>query len=318
MTVKDLSYYAKKFTKLHVNRSKQRGNAPHKPILLLSVLELVSQGKIHQNEIYLSPELISAFLKYWSNLVASDHKATIALPFYHLIGDQFWHLQPNPGFEAVKIKPSVSALQQVYAYAYFDAELFSLLQQEASRTELFQLLIKTWFHSSEAEIQNLYAVDAFEAQQLKLFDSGGGVYSIEQIEQETEEQKIVRSATFRSGIILVYEHRCAICHLKIIGSNNQYIVDGAHIKPFSKFHDDRLKNGISLCKNHHWAFDRGWFSITDTYQIIVPEDRIHEEPPSGAPALQDYHGEPILLPNQPQFHPDLEALDWHREFWAIR
>lgn len=318
MTIKDLSYYTKKFTTLHVNRSKHRGAAPHKPILLLSILELISQGKIHQNQIYLSPELISAFLKYWSNLVESDHNATIALPFYHLTGDQFWHLQPNPGFEAVKVKPSVSTLQQVYAYAYFDVELFTLLQQEDIRTELFHRLIQTWFRFSESEIQNLYAIDAFEAQQLKLFDSGGDVYSVEQIEQETEEQKIVRSATFRSGIITLYEHRCALCHLKIISNTGQTIIDGAHIKPFAKFRDDRLSNGLSLCKNHHWAFDRGWFGIDRDYRLIVPNNRIHAEPPIGTKTLQDHHGEIILLPSQPQFHPDPEALDWHREFWSVR
>ncbi|MBD2156149.1 HNH endonuclease [Leptolyngbya sp. FACHB-16] len=47
------------------------------------------------------------------------------------------------------------------------------------------------------------------------------------------------------------------CRLKIISSDSQNIVDGGHIKPFSQFRDDRFQNGLALCKNHHWACDRG-------------------------------------------------------------
>ncbi len=34
--------------------------------------------------------------------------------------------------------------------------------------------------------------------------------------------------------------------MKITMSIQQIIVDGAHIKPFAKFYDNRIDNGISL------------------------------------------------------------------------
>jgi len=83
------------------------------------------------------------------------------------------------------------------------------------------------------------------------------------------EKTFVRSAAFRRIVVSLYEQRCAFCNLRIISQDSQNIVDGAHIKPFSEFRDDRFDNGISLCKNHHWAFDRGWFSIGDDYRVIV-------------------------------------------------
>jgi len=59
--VEKLVYYSRLFTKLRVDRA--HGVAPHKPILVLSVIELIAQDKIKQNRIFLSPELISTFLK---------------------------------------------------------------------------------------------------------------------------------------------------------------------------------------------------------------------------------------------------------------
>ena len=316
MAVKDLGYYCTKFEKLNINRHKSRGEAPHKPILLLAILELIAQGKLTQNQIELSPDLIAAFLKYWGQLVRTEHQSTIALPFYHLTGDRFWHLQPNPGYEQVKVT-SIKALRQVYAYAFLDAELFAFLKQKPARAALVQQIFERWFPKAKINIENLYAVDAFESEQLRLFKSGGAVYSLDELKQESEEQEIVRSASFRNKVISSYEFRCAFCHLKVVSDRKQFIVDGAHIKPFSKFRDDRLRNGLSLCKNHHWAFDRGWFSIDDDYRLLIPSRRINETAPAGARTMQDYQGQFILLPDESNCYPDPEVLRWHRQYWNI-
>ncbi|WP_396336459.1 HNH endonuclease [Fischerella sp. JS2] len=29
----------------------------------------------------------------------------------------------------------------------------------------------------------------------------------------------------------------------------------------AEFYDNIIINGISFCKNHHWAFDRSWFTV---------------------------------------------------------
>jgi putative restriction endonuclease len=61
-----LSYYANKFQRLRVDRA--HGVAPHKPILLLAVIERFERGRCLENRIKLSPELNQTFLKYWSYL----------------------------------------------------------------------------------------------------------------------------------------------------------------------------------------------------------------------------------------------------------
>ena len=317
---KDLSYYAEKFTELGVDRA--HGVAPHQPILLLSVIEQFERSKISHNQIYLTPDLIATFLKYWSNLVTSDHHSDISLPFFHLAGKKkikFWHLMPNPGFEAViasgtKIK-GLSALRNTVKYAYLDDELYECLQDTSSRLRLSEALVKKWFPANSQQLKRLYTVNELDIIQLKLFEKGGAIYTAEDIKDQ--EKTFVRNAAFRRNIISLYEQRCALCRLKIVSRDNQNIVDGAHIKPFSEFRDDLFDNGLSLCKNHHWAFDRGWFGINDDYRIIVPDDRLHEETPTDMRSLQDFDGETILLPNQETYNPRIDSLQWHRSFWKI-
>jgi putative restriction endonuclease len=118
-------------------------------------------------------------------------------------------------------------------------------------------------------------------------------------------------------VISLYDQRCVFCRLKVISYSNENIVDGAHIKPFSTFRDNRYTNGLALCKNHHWAFDRGWFGIDDNYKILIPPDRLVEEPPPQTRSMMNFRGEQILLPQQERFFPDPEALSWHREHWQI-
>lgn len=314
---KDLAYYLKKFSKLGVDRA--HGVAPHKPTLLLSVIEQFDKGRIQHNQIYLTPELIATFLKYWSNLVTTDHRSDISLPFFHLTGDKFWHLMPNTGFEATiasrtKIK-GLAALRNTVKYAYVDDELFEYLQDVSSRVDLAETLVETWFPTKAQQLESLYQVDELDNIQLRLFEKGGEVYTIEDIKDQ--DKTFVRNAAFRRNVVSLYLQHCALCRLKIVSQDSQNIVDGAHIKPFSEFHDDRFDNGIALCKNHHWAFDRGWFGIGDDYRIIIPHARFYEESPTDIRSLQDFDGETMLLPNQETYNPRIDSLQWHRGFWKI-
>jgi putative restriction endonuclease len=318
---RDLNYYIDKFINLKVDKA-SGAPAPHQPILLLSVIEQFERGKVSHNQIYLTPELIAAFLKYWSNLVTTGYHSDISLPFFHLSGKRkikFWHLMPNPGFEAVissgtKIK-SLSALRNTVKYAYLDNELYDYLQDSSARLKLSEALVRKWFPAKPQRLEELYEVNELEIIQLKLFEKGGAIYTTEEIKDE--EKVFVRNAAFRRNIVSLYKQHCALCRLKIISRDNQNIVDGAHIKPFSEFRDDLFDNGLSLCKNHHWAFDRGWFGISDDYRIIVPDGRFHEETSRDMRSLQDFDGETILLPNQETYNPRIASLQWHRAFWKI-
>ncbi len=305
-----LSLYSKKFSNLRVNRA--RSIPPHKPILLLAVIELFEQGLLRKNQIFLSAELIAAFLKYWNNLGATSYRANIALPFFNMTNEGFWHLKAKPGFEFRSSKVSLrklSALKESVQYVYLDDQLFRLLRDKTSRKTLLKTVADSWFFDQYEQICELLQINTFQEFQEELRDKGGIVYKPEDLKDE--EKLTVREAAFRRIVSNVYHYRCAFCGLQVINSLSQTVVDGVHIKPFALSYDDRVDNGISLCKNHQWAFEHGWFTVDDNYRIIISND-LWEESPHGK-SMIDFHGKRIFLPNQEQYFPRVESLRWHRE-----
>jgi putative restriction endonuclease len=213
----------------------------------------------------------------------------------------------------VKIR-TPSTIRGTVEYAYFDDELWSLLQNPQDRTVLTHVLIDSWFNERTQDIESLLQVNAFAELQDQLQRTGGKVYQPEELEDE--QAVIVRDGAFRKIVVSTYNHTCAFCGLQILDSLGQNIVDGSHIKPFSQFYDDRIDNGLSLCKNHHWAFDRFWFTINDDYTIIVA-DNLREDSPNARP-MREFGGDRIILPAQQQYYPRQDSLQWHREEFSRR
>ncbi len=79
-----LTHYIKAFTKLRVARSGDE-KAPHKPVLLLSVMDAVEAGEMSDNKVFITPELIARFKSNWSLLVLTNaFVPNFSLPFYYL------------------------------------------------------------------------------------------------------------------------------------------------------------------------------------------------------------------------------------------
>lgn len=146
-----LLYYSTKFQKIRVDRS--YGIAPHKPILLLSVIQLIEYQKLKNNRIYLQKDLFERFQENWRYLGSQKHNPDAFRPFFHLRGDRFWHHIHNPGFRKIiasKIKLSTLAeVQKVIKYAYVDDALFELLQNPISRNSLTSILVNKWFRNKQ-------------------------------------------------------------------------------------------------------------------------------------------------------------------------
>jgi putative restriction endonuclease len=267
--IKNLGYYVQKFTHLRVDRA--TGVAPNKPILLLSAIESIAQGQITANRITFSAELIATFFELWSYLEPT-RSPDMALPFYHLQGDKFWHFKMLIGYDLlasskVKIR-TPKMIRASVDYAYFDEELWELLIVEESRTILIDTLLNVWFKERQQELKKLMQVNVLAELEAKICRNGGKVYTPEELKDE--QKTIVRDGAFRKAVVSTYNHSCAFCGLRILNTRHQNIVDGCHIKPFSQFYDDRINNGISFCKNHHWGFDRFWFTIDDDFKIVIP------------------------------------------------
>jgi putative restriction endonuclease len=125
----------------------------------------------------------------------------------------------------------------------------------------------------------------------------------------TETQQRARNNAFRNLIREAYQNTCAVCESHRESPTGAPEVEAAHIYPKSENGKDDIRNGIALCKLHHWAFDSGWISVTDDCTVLVAE----------APDKHGYHemkqleGRSLHLPQNEDEHPHPVFLRKHRE-----
>lgn len=135
--------------------------APHKAVLLLSVMELVEAGVITGNRIELSDRLEKTFLKLWKRYVGTSvvFQAKVATPFWHLQNEPFWSLYMNNGkdLSTVTSPYSVSRLRE-NTHAIIDQELFELMRDEDSRARLRVLLISQYLQDQHIPLDKSLSV----------------------------------------------------------------------------------------------------------------------------------------------------------------
>ena len=74
--------YSNQFKKLRRAYVKGMGMAPHKPILLLSIIQLIAKGVITSNRIFITAELMLSFKQNWKLLIETEHSPNF---FFQLI-----------------------------------------------------------------------------------------------------------------------------------------------------------------------------------------------------------------------------------------
>ncbi len=96
----------------------------------------------------------------------------------------------------------------------------------------------------------------------------------------TTARRRTRDQAFRELVLEVYDETCAVCGANRHSPDGTPEVEAEHIYPRSENGRDDVRNGIVLCRLHHWAFDTGWIEITTDYEINVLEkperDEYHE------------------------------------------
>ncbi len=322
MKKKTLDKFIYDFT--HLRRDYKKGGAPHKPILLLSVISQFYNDNIKENKVFITPELVGEFKRIWSDLVETDHHCIFALPFYHLRSSSFWYLKPKYGFEGIvnsKIAmKSFSNLNDAVEYVYLDEDLYDFMQNKIDRNKLLNAILDKYFPSTKHHF-NFKNSDLYykSAEEKILFDSPDE-YSItlkelqkNLKEEEYFEETFIRSTIFKRKVPIIYKNRCAVTGLQINATFNISMVDACHIKPFSVSYDDTITNGISLSPNIHRAFDRGMLTIDKDYKVVVSNKFNENFVSDKSYSIKQFHGKRIILPKDKRFLPNLENLEWHRQ-----
>ncbi|MFU8858738.1 MAG: HNH endonuclease, partial [Deferrisomatales bacterium] len=276
-----LSEYLRRLTRLRTDVNaghypdQPSHRAPHKPILLLSVMDLVAEGSVADNFIELSPDLVEVFSLYWSRVMPRDRRGIPVYPFFHLRSDGFWHLVPRPGKEeilqATTTVSSANRLRELVRGARLDEELFALLLDPESREVLRAAVLEQYFApevrpallaQAQVNVQAYrYSLDLLDAARSEPF--GGASLAAEALPPPARDQG------FRRAVVTAYEHRCSFCGIRMTTPDGHTVVEAAHIVPWSESRNDDPRNGLALCRLCHWTFDEGLLGLSAVYVILA-------------------------------------------------
>ncbi len=296
------SEWLRKLTVLHpaVNNKLGRGNeriAPHKPLLLLCVLELAEQGKLPGHHLTLTADLVLRFQSFWRIVVTRwTTKPEVWMPFHHLSTQGFWRpltadLKPSKHrslTEVVEIEPSFLA-------AMADGEF---------RKRARAVLISQYFPAFEqVALGILTGIDTKESEA-----------AVREIKEQAREyaRRTARDARFRIQVVSAYDFTCALTGYKVTTTKGTSIVDAAHIHQRKDSKNDDPRNGLALSKNAHWMFDEGLWSATDNLNVIVAEEAFTDWSVDGV-SLRNFQGRPLFFQHGCLLRPDHKHFAWHRE-----
>lgn len=201
--MKIITEYIHYFTKLR--RAHNLGGAPHKPVLLLSIIDAVEKGYIRNERIYITAELIALFKSNWNIWVKTPHTINFTLPFYRLSSEPFWRLIVKPGMDIpLTSKNSIRSFQALIRsvdYAEIDKDLFFYLSQSGEREILRETLINKYFSTIKPSgVSNTYYLDII-AKQILHESAVQYKKKIKQL-QETENDEIFKEEIYlRSNIL---------------------------------------------------------------------------------------------------------------------
>lgn len=98
-----------------------------KPIFILAIIKAISERLLMKNEIKYTDELENIYINLYDEY--GEVLSPMKYPFYHLQSDGFYHIKGNLPTKS----PTPKQLKEKIEYAYFDEQLWNLLQQEENR-----------------------------------------------------------------------------------------------------------------------------------------------------------------------------------------
>jgi putative restriction endonuclease len=277
-------------------------------------MDMVAQGTITTNFIEPSYELVNTWNGYWNTVMPIDQRSSMAYPFHFLSSDGFWKLKDNPSYQGSQHVKSINSLREKYLGASINEELFQLIQIQDPREKLRAVLVNTYFSPKvqpKVIEQGYVNLASYKYSQSLIKQEIAEQTSLFGNDIEPAKKEKVRDAGFRKAIVSLYEHRCALCGIRMLTPEGHTIVEAAHIVPWSETKDDRPTNGLCLCRLCHWSFDEGLMSVGSKYEVLVSK-RVQSERnmPGHVLTLVD---RPIFKPDEEVYWPSQENLAMHRK-----
>jgi putative restriction endonuclease len=265
--------------------------------LLLVILELAEQGQLPAQVLPLTPELAFRFCTYWGIIARRrTQRPDVRYPFYHLKSDGVWSPlgedgTPSPGHRLTR-------------YAEMPSDFVAFANDPAAREHARRILIAKFFQPQERVA--LYTLVGLPVSTEDQIARDAHFKSVDESERQG------REARFRLNIVAAYNYTCALTGYRLTTITGSSIVDATHIHQFSDSRNNNPRNGLALCKNAHWLFDHGLWTLSDDYGVITAAGRFVEAG-SDQKLLRDYHGQKIFLPADAALWPNPVHVAWHRQ-----
>lgn len=144
-----MSNYKEYFAKLKIARIKGQ-SAPHKYVMLLSIIDLFESEEIKRNSILLNDSLDICFQHTWKKYVGDNSvfKPISATPFSNLINEPFWTLYDTNGnkIERFKNTPSISFFKKNNISAMLSSDLYEDMLIPEKREEMRSIIISKYLN----------------------------------------------------------------------------------------------------------------------------------------------------------------------------
>lgn len=274
-----------------------RGNAPHKPLLLLALLDMAESGEIVSRAFTRSPGLVLRFRSY--GCIAADRWPTRLdprMPFYYLSTQGFW----DP-LDA-EMRRAHSAESCIVCEMH--PEFYELLMDPGFRLKARMVLISRYFEPAER-------IGLFESMGLQAaISEPKGAERILGEAVEAAKRK-GRNARFAVRVVADYRYTCALTGYQCTTGDGGSIVDAAHIEAWARTQNDDVTNGLALSKNAHWMFDEGLWSVDEQLRVVVDPMRFREAGPDSM-RLMSFAGRHLQFDPASKLRPSLVFLRQHR------
>lgn len=144
--------YKEQFLNLHVKVTFGK-KAPHKPIMLLSIIDLIETNVISSNHFRYTEQLDSQFHHNWSRYVSyiDGFTQTGRTPFWHLSYEPFWQIilrrECSKSFKELsdaRIYTQPKKMDAAVDHVEISPDLFEILQSSTVRARMRVLLISSY------------------------------------------------------------------------------------------------------------------------------------------------------------------------------
>ena len=283
------------------DRSGLASHKPHKPLMLLTVIDLIESGDIPDGWVKYDVRLVSRFRDYWELVLERQrNQADIPMPFHALGGDK------DKVWERFTADGQPSLAKATTRLCSLDPGLFACLQDADFRRKARTSLVSIYFTPREQVMLcarlGLPVPDTADIKAMKL-----------DADEFKARQKTGRDSRFKSDVLGGYYFTCALTGYRL-DTETTSIVQAAHIHQHAVSGNDDPRNGLALTPDAHWMFDAGLWTVIpegDALLIQVATGRFSESSPHGR-LLSGFHGLPLNFHAHARLRPEVKHFEWHR------